>query len=75
MDEEKLYISSKLYRGIPMDEVTFLTEVKKEVMPANRENREGYKVTYPDGYVSWSPKEAFETANREVTEAEKDLVW
>lgn len=24
----------------------------------------GYKVVYPDGYVSWSPKEAFEKAYR-----------
>ena len=22
----------------------------------------GYKVVYPDGYVSWSPKEVFEEA-------------
>ncbi len=75
MDEEKLYISSKLYRGIPMNEHTFLAEVKRENVPLNHDNREGYMVTYPDGYVSWSPKEAFEIANREVTEAEKDLVW
>jgi len=25
----------------------------------------GYKVVYPDGYVSWSPKDAFEEAYRE----------
>jgi len=25
---------------------------------------EGYKVVYPDGYTSWSPKEAFEEAYR-----------
>lgn len=24
----------------------------------------GYKVVYPDGYVSWSPAEAFENAYR-----------
>ncbi len=23
---------------------------------------EGYKVVYPDGYISWSPKETFEAA-------------
>lgn len=28
---------------------------------------EGYKVVYPDGYVSWSPKAAFEEAYRETT--------
>ena len=28
------------------------------------EGSEGYKVTYPDGYISWSPKEVFEEAYR-----------
>jgi hypothetical protein len=27
---------------------------------------DGYKVLYPDGYVSWSPKEVFEEAYRPV---------
>ena len=35
---------------------------------------EGYKVIYPDGYISWSPKETFENANREITEAEINLL-
>ena len=34
----------------------------------------GYKVIYPDGYVSWSPKEVFEHAYREITEDEANLV-
>lgn len=29
-------------------------------------NQEGYIVKYPDGYISWSPKEAFESAYREL---------
>lgn len=29
--------------------------------------REGYKVAYPDGYISWSPKEIFEAAYMLVT--------
>ena len=29
--------------------------------------REGYKVVYPDGYESWSPKDVFEEAYRETT--------
>ena len=33
----------------------------------------GYEVTYPDGYVSWSPKDVFENAYREVTTLERDL--
>lgn len=27
---------------------------------------EGYKVIYPDGYVSWSPKDVFEKAYRRI---------
>ena len=34
-------------------------------IPANENPAdEGYKVTYPDGYVSWCPKEQFEAAGR-----------
>ena len=29
-------------------------------------NEMGYIVMYPDGYVSWSPKEVFENAYREL---------
>jgi len=28
--------------------------------------QEGYKVVYPDGYVSWSPKEVFEKAYMQI---------
>ncbi len=72
MDEEKLYIGAKLITAIRMDECTFLRSVKGEDVE-NRETRSGYKVTYPDGYVSWSPELAFETAYREVTAGERDL--
>lgn len=34
-------------------------------IPANENpDDEGYKVTYPDGYVSWCPKAQFEAAGR-----------
>ena len=34
-------------------------------IPANENQAdEGYKVTYPDGYVSWCPKAQFEAAGR-----------
>ena len=28
--------------------------------PQEKNGRPGYRVKYPDGYVSWSPKETFE---------------
>lgn len=72
MGEEKLYIGSKIIRGEPMDECTFLSSVKGQDV-SNRETRPGYKVVYPDGYTSWSPKEVFEGAYREVSQGEKEL--
>jgi hypothetical protein len=56
-----------------MDECTFLKEVKGEDV-TNRETRPGYRVTYPDGYVSWSPREVFETAYRRVEASEAALI-
>lgn len=35
-----------------------LVEAEKQM----RNNIDGYKVVYPDGYESWSPKEVFENA-------------
>lgn len=32
--------------------------------PSVKDGQEGYKVVYPDGYVSWSPKAVFERAYR-----------
>ncbi len=34
--------------------------------PQNKNGRPGYRVKYPDGYESWSPKEVFEKAYREL---------
>jgi len=34
----------------------------------------GYKVIYPDGYVSWSPEGVFENAYREITASEIEMV-
>jgi len=72
-DPMKSYIGAKIIQAEPMDECTFLKTVKGEDV-TNRETREGYKVVYPDGYVSWSPRETFEIAYREITDGEKELV-
>lgn len=54
----KTYIGTKVIQAEPLD----------------REGVEGYKILYPDGHVSWSPKDVFENAYREVTQGEKDLL-
>jgi len=69
----KTYIGSKIIQAEPMDKDSFLHE-KNGCAPANEENMHGYKVVYPDGYTSWSPKDVFENAYREVTEAEMKLI-
>lgn len=38
-----------------------------EAEPAERYSQEGYKVLYPDGYESWSPKDVFEKAYLPLT--------
>lgn len=35
-------------------------------MPQQNNGADGYMVTYEDGYVSWSPKDAFEKAYRKT---------
>lgn len=35
--------------------------------PELKDMAPGYKVVYPDGYESWSPKDAFEEAYREAS--------
>lgn len=42
--------------------------------PQAKNGQEGYRVRYPDGYVSWAPKETFEEAYRLVSNGEKQLV-
>lgn len=57
------YIGTKVIFADPMDECTFLRTVKGHDT-SNRETMPGYKVVYPDGYVSWSPQNAFDEAYR-----------
>lgn len=37
-------------------------------MGEHKAGEKGYKVIYPDGYISWSPKDVFEKAYIEVPE-------
>jgi hypothetical protein len=54
----KAYVGAKIIMAVPQD----------------RDGKPGYRVGYPDGYESWSPKETFESAYREVTDAEKEML-
>ena len=46
--------------------------IQAEMM--SRDGEPGYKVVYPDGYVSWSPKAQFERAYRKIGIDEKKLI-
>jgi len=72
MDEEKLYIGCKIIKAVPMDRDSYF-KLKGAPSPAD-ENCHGYKVIYPDGYVSWSPRNTFENAYREITDGEITLL-
>ncbi len=46
----KTYIGVKVVKAVPME----------------KDGKPGYKVKYKDGYESWSPKDVFEEAYREL---------
>ena len=58
----------KKYLGVKMIEAEPMTLGDYNLfrgwqIPDNEDpTREGHRVVYPDGYISWSPKEAFEQA-------------
>jgi hypothetical protein len=62
----KKYIGTKVIMAVLMTLGDY--NIKRGwTIPTNEDpNREGYFVEYPDGYVSWSPKEVFEEAYRET---------
>ena len=56
-----------------MDESMFLA-TKGKTLEEGQPDRLGYRVRYEDGYISWSPKRAFEGAYRLVTDQERMLL-
>ena len=70
----KQYIGTKVVQAEPAFRVSgenFKNTIhpKSWPIPIDRDGQtweDGYKVVYPDGYESWSPKEVFEEAYRPV---------
>lgn len=70
----KNYIGVKIVKAKPgtMAEAQAMkcgcpVEVQESIFKkSGTENEMGYIVKYPDGYISWSPKEVFEEAYREL---------
>lgn len=70
----KLYIGVKVVKARPgtMAEAQALKckcpveDQERIFRKSGTENKDGYIVVYPDGYVSWSPKDVFEKAYQEL---------
>lgn len=56
----KTYLGVKKVSAKPMDWTEFCGTASLQ------DTKEGYQVTYPDGHISWSPKETFEKAYFEI---------
>ena len=67
-NESNKYIGFKMLRASLMTLGDY-NEFRGWKIPENEDpTSEGYKVVYPDGYVSWSPKKIFETSYMQVSE-------
>lgn len=67
----KTYIGAKIIQAEPMLHGVFL---ETKGIFGSHDYRPGYRVVYPDGYVSWSPQATFEEAYRLVSDSEKKLI-
>ena len=77
----KTYVGSKIIRADKMSKFEFEVKHHKRVdgkpdTGTVPENQPGYHVAYPNPggmYHSWSPKDVFENAYRELTEGEVEM--
>jgi hypothetical protein len=60
------YLGVKLIEAEPMGSYAAQTESLKVGKFETGQSVDGYKVVYEDGYESWSPKDVFEKAYREI---------
>ncbi|MBP3412654.1 MAG: hypothetical protein J6K89_05280 [Oscillospiraceae bacterium] len=67
----KTYIGTKVIEAEPMTRGDY-NQSKGWTLPVGENPEdEGYRVIYPDGYISWSPKEVFENTYREIGEVDE----
>ena len=68
------HIGIKIIDAVPMDFGDFCTNHRTPPPSSDGtqfvHNAEGYEVTYPDGYCSWSPKAVFESAYFPMTDSD-----
>ena len=63
----KQYIGAKIIMAEPAYRVDGKVFAKENIVPCGYKIEDGYKVVYPDGYESWSPKDVFEASYRETS--------
>ena len=62
--EMKQYIGTKIVSVVPVVRIAGIIYTYDKPIPRSMNREDGYKVVYPDGYVSFSPKKVFEEAYR-----------
>lgn len=62
--EMRKYIGTKIIQAVPAVRIDGVIYTYDEPIPRAMNREDGYKVIYPDGYVSFSPKNVFEEAYR-----------
>lgn len=63
----KNYIGTKQLKAEPMNLGDYNVKRGWKIPENEDPAREGYLVEYPDGYISWSPKEVFEESYKETS--------
>lgn len=62
--EMRKYIGTKIIQAVPAVRIDGVIYTYDGPIPRAMNREDGYKVIYPDGYVSFSPKSVFEEAYR-----------
>ena len=58
----KTYIGTKIIQAEPALRIGGKVYSPNEILPEDTDVEVGYRVRYPDGYESWSPRDVFEAA-------------
>ena len=58
----KTYIGTKIIQAEPALRIDGKVYSPDEILPKDTDVEVGYRVRYPDGYESWSPRDVFEAA-------------
>lgn len=69
------FIGTKIIQAEPMALGNFRFSQGKPIGEEEHPTQQGYRVVYPDGYVSWSPAPQFEEAYILVEHAEGRAPW